>query len=407
MAEHRRSAAWFDTELTRREDAGKRMTASLLELERHPGHQLLSGCAPTGTTGARWGAAQLALAQLWNDFAAYRTTVRAARTVRRRRLRPGERELTELHKLLVEPTIEVARTAVALPERGLTGAPERVETIDLETLGDRMEKAFGEVIAVVTDVDKAHSAFLAALVPVLERLAEGRRLAAGLGLGPGDAEAAELISLTARAAALQREGGTDPLASAAGQPADELAVLEREAAAVTGRLSRYAAMRDRWEADRTDINRAVEVLRNERAAAERTRDRTAELIAGPIPALPPDELPAIVRSLAALGAATGWSERADELDAVRRSLDDATARLRTAHELSTGLLDRRDELRGRFGAFRARATRLGRAERPEVLELDAEIERLLWNRPCDLAAATRALASYRQHLAGAVPGRSA
>src|SRR4051812_21036971 len=407
MAEHRRSAAWFDTQLTPREDAEKRMTASLLELDRHPGHQLLTACAPTGTTGARWGAAQLALAQLWHDFAAYRSTVRAARTVRRRRLRPGERELTELHRLLVEPTIEVARTAVALPERGLTGAPERVETVDLQTLGDRMEKAFGEVIAVVTDVDKAHSAFLAALVPVLERLAEGRRLAGGLGLGPGDAEAAELVSLTDRAAGLEREGTTDPLAFAAGPPADALAALERETAAVTGKLARYAAMRDRWEADRTAIADAVEGLRRERAAAEQARERAAELIAGPLPALPADELPEILRSLAALGAPAGWSERAAGLDAVHRSLDDATARLRTVHELLTGLLERRDELRGRFGAFRARATRLGRAERPEVLELDAEIERLLWTRPCDLAAATRALASYRQHLAGPVPGRSA
>jgi hypothetical protein len=407
MAEHRRDAAWFDTELARREDAEQRMSASLLELDRHPGHQLLSGCVPTGTTGARWGAAQLAMAGLWRDFAAYRATVRAARTVRRRRQRPGERELTELHRLLVEPTIEVARTAVALPERGLTGTAERVDTVDLETLGDRMEKAFAEVIAVVADADAACTAFLAALVPVLERLTEGRRLAAGLGLGPTDAEAAELVSLTDRAAALEREGTTDPLAAAAGPIAGALAALDREAAAATGRLSRYAALRDRWEADRAAITSAVETLRDERAAAERARDRAAELIAGPIPALPADELPEILDSLAALGATTGWAERAAELDAVRSSLDGATARLRTAHELVAGLLERRDELRGRFGAFRARATRLGRAEQPAVLELDAEIERLLWTRPCDLAAATRALASYRQHLAGPVPGRSA
>jgi hypothetical protein len=407
MAEHRRNAASFDAELTRREDAENRMAASLLELDRHPGHQLLSGCAPTGTTGARWGAAQQSLAGLWRDFAAYRTTVHAARDVRRRRQRPGDRELAELHRLLVEPTIEVARTAVALTERGLTGAPERVETVDLQTLGDRMEQAFGEVIAVVTDVDAARTAFLATLVPALERLAESRRLAAGLGLGPADPETAELASLTDRAAALEREGATDPLALAAGPPADELAAIERESAAVAARLSDYAALRDRWDADRADIKRAVDALGRERAAAERTRDRVAELIAGPVPALPADELPEILRALAGLGSASGWAERTAGLAAVRRSLDDAGRRLRTAHELATGLLERRDELRGRFGAFRARATRLGRAERPAVLELDAQIERLLWNKPCDLAAATRALASYRQHLAGPVPGRSA
>jgi len=407
MAEHRRSAAWFDAELTRREDAEKRMTASLLELDRHPGHQLLSGAAPTGTTGARWGAAQVALAGLWRDFAAYRDTVHAARDVRRRRLRPGDRELAELHRLLDEPTIEVARTAVALTERGLTGAPERVETVDLQTLGDRMEQAFSEVIAVVTDVDAAHTAVLAALVPALERLAESRRLAAGLGLGPGDPETAELVALTDRAAALEREGTTDPLAFAAGPPADALAAVEHETAAVAARLSGYAALRDRWDADRGDLKRAIDLLGRDRAVAERTRERAIELIAGPVPALPADELPEIVRALAALGSTAGWAQRAAELAAVRRSLDAATRRLRAAHELAAGMLERRDELRGRFGAFRARATRLGRAELPAVLELDAEIERLLWSKPCDLAAATRALASYRQHLAGPVPGRSA
>jgi hypothetical protein len=42
-----------------------------------------------------------------------------------------------------------------------------------------------------------------------------------------------------------------------------------------------------------------------------------------------------------------------------------------------------------------------------VLELDARVQRLLWTRPCDLAAATRALLAYQQQLAGRADGKPA
>jgi hypothetical protein len=407
MTEDRRGAAWLEAELSRREDAEDRMAASLLELDRHPGHQLLSGCTPTGTTGARWGAAQQALAGLWRDFAAHRATVRAARDVRGRRVRPGERELADLHRLLVEPAIEIDRTAVALAERGLTGAPERVESIALDALGARMERAFGEVVAVVADADAARTAFLAALVPVLEHLADARRLAAGLGLAAGDAEAGELAALTDRAAELARAAATDPLSCTGAPATDAVAAVRAGAAALSARLAGYGAQRDRWDADRAGLRRDVEALARLRTETERTRARAADLIAAALPPLPPDELPGIREALATLDTTTAWAGRASGLAEARRTLDTATDRLRTAHELAAGLLERRAELRGRFGAFRARATRLGRAEQRQVLALDAEIERLLWTRPCDLAAATRALASYRQHLAGPDTGRSA
>lgn len=58
-------------------------------------------------------------------------------------------------------------------------------------------------------------------------------------------------------------------------------------------------------------------------------------------------------------------------------------------------------LRGRFEAYRAKSVRLGRAEEPRLLALADEVRELLWTRPCDLGAATRALAAYQRALAGA------
>ena len=71
------------------------------------------------------------------------------------------------------------------------------------------------------------------------------------------------------------------------------------------------------------------------------------------------------------------------------------------------LQDRRAELCGRYEAYRAKATRLGHAEHPEALALDDRIRQLLWTKPCDLAAATRALAAYQRIVQVAAGSRSA
>lgn len=408
MIDNRRTVGWLDAELARREDAETRMTASLLDLERHPGHLALADGSSTGLTGQRWLSAQQALAALWRDFAAYRGTVRAARMVRDSRPRPGERELAELHRLLVEPSVEVARTAVALPERGLTGAPERVETVALDELGTRMERAFTEVSGLVVAMETAQDGYLAAVVPVAEKLRAARRRIAVLGIRPAEKEAVTVAALTDRAAALDRAAAADPLGFAAGGPAAAtLAALVAEVDAVSATLTGYSDLDDRWDGDLATARGTANELTARRALAERDRARAVELIAGPVPELPAGDPATVAAALAAAEQATGWDRRTAALTALRAALDGAEDRLRTAHELVTGLLERRDELRGRFGAFRARAARLGRAEDAAVLELDAEIERLLWTKPCDLAAATRALAGYRHHLAGQAPGRSA
>ncbi|HZG92796.1 MAG TPA: hypothetical protein VEZ42_21505, partial [Pseudonocardia sp.] len=357
MSDDRRTAGWLDAELARREDAQARMAATLLELERTPGHRLLSSGAPTGTTGQRWAEAQDALAGLWRDFDAFRTTVRTARDVRDRRPRPGPRELGELHRLLVEPSIEVARTAVALADRGLTGPAEQVDTVTLGDLGDRMKQSFQRVRDIVVAVEAAHSGFLAALVPVAEQLRDARRLAADLAVDEADPEVAAVATLTDRVAALEREVAADPLGLAAGAGA-VLAALAAETAAVAGRLAGQAAQRERWDADLAAARAAVGELARLHAEAGRMRQRAAERIAGPQPPLPagPERFG---ESLDALARPDGWARRTAGLAALRTAVDATRDELRTAHELAEGLLARREELRGRFGAFRARAARLG------------------------------------------------
>jgi hypothetical protein len=267
-----------------------------------------------------------------------------------------------------------------------------------------METAFAEVSRLAVEADAAHTALLAELVPVLERLAQARRQAAALGVGPGDAETATLADLDVRADALHRRAATDPLTRTACAP--ELAALATGTRDLADRLDRLAAQRDRWGADLEAVRRALADLGRLRADAEIVRDRAGELIAGQRPELPADDRAAIRAALDRLERTSGWAARTTALAALQADVAAATDRVRTTHELAAGLLARREELRGRFSAFKARAARLGRAEDPQVLELDERLQRLLWAKPCDLAAATRALAGYRRHLAP-TDGRSA
>lgn len=370
------------------------MATALVELENHPGHRLLSTITPTGRTAERWASARDILAGLWQDFGTYQAVVAAARTVRARRARPGDRELAELRHLLVEPSIEVARTVVALPERWLTGAAERVETITLEQLSVRMDVSFGQVSEVVVACDALHQAFLTGLAPLAKRVLAAQELAGELAQDGSDPAA--VTTLAARIDDMSRACATDPL-SLAGRPAAEvLAALDTEVAAVSARLAELAAVRDGWDGLLAELTATLHEIDTLRGQEEQARRRAQELIADPGLAAPPDRLSALRSKLAALTGPAGWPARAAGLAGLRAAAADAAAELRAAHGRATGLQDRRAELRGRFEAYRAKATRLGHAERPDALALDDRIRQLLWTRPCDLAAATRALAAYQR-----------
>jgi hypothetical protein len=393
-----RSGEWLDAELARRVDAVRRMAGSLVELDRHPGHRLLAGHPVTGRTAQRWTAATATLAGLWRDFAAFRDVVEAAERVRGRRVRPGERELAELHRLLVTRSVEVGRSSVALSERGLTGDAERVETLSPAELATRMETAFAEVSTLVDRCDALHSAYLAGLAPRIERVAAARRLVTELGLTPADPDAAAVVALTARIDALGAAAAADPLALDGDPPGTVLAGLDRDITAAVAGLEAFRTLRSGWEERLRALSAALHRLDGLRGDAERAHARATELVVGGTAALPANRLPELRSALDRLRVTHGWRERAATERALCRAVDDAGAELRAAHELAEGLLERRAELRGRFGAYRAKAARLRRAEETELLTLDADIERLLWSRPADLAAATRALAAYRRRL---------
>jgi hypothetical protein len=383
-------------ELARRTAAEVRMATSLVELEQHPGHGLLSAGPLTGRTAQEWERACADLAGLWQDFGSYQRVLADARDVL---ARAGE-DTAELHRLLHEPSVEVGRSVVG---HRLTGAVERIETITLAELADRMEAAFDRVHDLFVSCHDLHEAFLAALAPVAERLRTARQLAAELG-DHGVADVTDRVEeLTGRYA-------TDPLSLADRPPADVLAELGGRVDALADELARIVAVRGSWDDRVTAVAAAIAEVEAARAIEEQVRLRAQELVVTAPLDPPPDRLPALRRELATLRDQKGWDVRVRALAELETAVDAAAEEVRGAHALADGLLERRTELRGRFEAYRAKAGRLGLAERPDLLALDADVRRLLWTRPADLAAATRALVSYQRRLLmagvgdGATPG---
>lgn len=382
-------------ELSRRVAAEAQIASSLVELEQHPGHRLLSTTTLSGRTAERWAVARELLSRTWQDFTAYRSVITAAAAIRDRRARAGEQEIVELRRLLREPTVEVARTVV---ERRITGDVERVETITLEELTTRMDAAFREVSELVETCGSLHQAFIDGLAPIAERLRTARAAADDLATGPADPDVAAVAALTARVNDLDHARSADPLALADRSPGQVLATLDKETEALAARLTRLKVVRDGWDGRLRDVEAAIAEVASLQHQEREVRVRAQELIADTALPAPPDRTHALRDHRTALAGVVGWSQRARALDDLHAAVGAATGELRTASDLATGLIDRRTELRGRIDAYQARATRLGHAEDSELMTLTEDIRRMLWTRPCDLAAATRALSTYQQRL---------
>jgi hypothetical protein len=367
-------------ELAERVAVQGRMASALVELERHPGHALLTSGRLTGETAQLWAGVEGELAGLWRHFDDHRRVVDAATAA------ADGGDLATLRRLLHDPSIEVSRTALPLHERGLTGVPERVEHVDLDTLHRRMEATFDRVSAFVARADAAYRDALARIGSLAEQLRDARRIADDLGT-----EQHAVAELTRRLDVLERAATTDPLGSDV-----DTGPLAQDVGAAVERLRAAATVRDDWPERTARLDSALGELDALRGRMVADRARAAEIVVVTLPPAPPDRRPALRARQAAVLATDGWPARAAALDSLLVAVAAEADTLRAARELAGGLIERRGELRGRYEAYRAKAHRLGRSERPEILRLEEELRAVLWTRPCDLAAATRALAEYQR-----------
>jgi hypothetical protein len=369
----------LDAELTRGVEAQNHLADALVELERHPGNRLLGSAALTGTTAARWATVRDLLPRLWADLATHRAVVAAARAVRTRRPRPGEREWAELHELLVARTVEAS-------------------TLTLGELATRMEGRIREVADVLEAAETVHLAALAGLGPLVERVRDAQGRGREL-LEPDEPDAAVLAALATAVDERLATCTNDPLSLPARLPRDLAAGLDDGLDAIEARLAELATVRDRWADRRGAVADAVAALDPLWAQEAQARD---EALARVAVVLPPasDPRPALHRRLAALPMSRPQAAALAALPGLDADASAAADTLRRAVERATGVTDRRAELAGRFAAYRAKALRLGVSDDPAVVALATQVRALLSAPRTDLQALTPTLVAYQQRVNG-------
>jgi hypothetical protein len=370
----------------------ERIATAMYTIDSHPALAFLKGGVLSGRTLVAWQDVRARIDVLWAQFGALRGLLETAQAIRAQRSRPGDEELTELTRLLDDPVVEL--DAAGMPLDGASTAP--TEWLRLTELARRMDTRCAETVSLLAEVDSATTAVSAGLAPVADALLRLRGLAADIGAEQEVAEAA--------GAALDRLGAQalgDPLAAA--QNSSIQGGLRRLAAdidAATARLGEVTRVRE-------EFPRRVEALRqalDELAAAEVAAHRSYAVVGAKIasPGLPavPAAAAGLRQRLPTLEAANEpWIRRAGALTALEGDVASATRHAAELRAAADGLLDRRTELRGRLDAYRAKAARLGYAEHPDLSKLHREAKELLYTSPCDLAAATRAVAGYQRSLA--------
>ncbi|GAA4074991.1 hypothetical protein [Actinomadura miaoliensis] len=392
-----------DGALRRLRDDKERIGAALAELEAHPGHALLDGAGLTGETARRQGELRSRTAALWSLFDLYGRVLGDAERLRARHPRPSQAQLAELTRLLTGPSVELPAPEVPLERRTLLSAPAG-ERLTLDGAVARMNPLFEEAARIVAGVDAVWSALLARFDEVDRAHAAVRELAGRAG-GAGDLDRVER-----ELAAVRETMRTDPLAlvradGTAGS--SRLDALDAELRDLRGRLEEAARLRAGHAERVARVRDAVGRVRRIEEQARRARADVLAKISFPVVPAAPDAAPALADRLAALDGLRDdgrWEELAARLADLDGAADTALTRAREAVDIFTGLLDRREELRGRLDAYRAKAARLGHLEDDELAAMYERARALLWTSPCDLRGATVALSAYQQAISARAKG---
>jgi hypothetical protein len=392
----------IDHALRRLREEKDRIATALLDLDTHQGYQLLKGAKLTGATVRRWIEIQTSVASLWRLFDAYQRALGLAEELRARHPRPNQDQLSELNRLLTGASVEPAGAEIPLEKRTLLGPTS--ERLTLNDVVARMTALYEETTDAVAATDAVWSALLSRLAETEEiwRAAEG--LALSLEMSDPDLERIGRELAEVRALVVE-----DPLSLTRDGQADTRRIDEVRAALepLRSRLEEAAAIRDEHGERIHRVEMFAGLVRAAEAEARQARDLVLVKIASPVLPDVPELAPVLADRLAALGRLRDqgrWPELARALTELDRATTEALDQARTVHGIIAGLLDRRNELRGRLEAYRAKAGRLGLVEEPEPARLYGHAHDLLWTSPCDLRQATVAVAAYQRAIVSPTKG---
>lgn len=385
-----------------------RISAALLDLEGHSGYQLLKGARLAGETRRRWDRAEARLTLIWRLFDAYQRVLDSAAALRDRHAKPGDAVLRQLTDLLAGESVELPLDEVPLEKRTLLQPTS--ERLTLDDAVERMTAAYSDAIELIASVDAAWEALLGPLDEAEEGWREASRLVRTLGAGRNP----EVDRIGRELAAVGQLIRTDPLAlggnpnSEPGEPGKpgkldtaRLDAVRADLAEVRRALAEAVRVRDGYEQRVAELAAALDRLAGELDAAGAAFETVQVKILDPGVGRPAGQLPVLRERLDALAeprAAGHWQELARKVADLEAAVAAAHRQAEHDHRLITGLLDRRNELRGRLDAYRAKAARLGFAEHDQIAELYGRARELLWTAPCDLRGSTVVLAEFQRVL---------
>lgn len=366
----------IDGELRARAEEVNAASATLLELDDHPGLQHVRRYPPTGETARRWAEVGSSLDGLWQDVARMRSILDSAKAIRARRSKLDEDDRMELTRWLRERPLEVSRERIPLAQRAITGPGEAVGYVGLADMVADMSAAYPRVVDFLDDVDRINSLVVDRLAPLQQRLDD-----AGAAF---PSEVGELLAASA----------TDPLSLSVQDVEDRIRVIATEVERRSADLAELTALRANWSSARTETADRIDALRHgvDRLSEVRARAER-DVVSGPLP-VHVDVEPELRAEFDAI-----TSPDPAALRSLRQRIDAALRSVADDEELAQGLLDRRIELKGRLTAYQAKAARLDLGEDRDLLASSRIASGLLHRQPCDLRAVTRAVADYQQLLA--------
>lgn len=377
--------------------AEHRIGANLQELEQHSVYQLLTTDVLTGKTAKALATMNDADPGLWALFMLLGSTLDEARRLRGTGSRIDQADRTALGELLGSESVVIDRDTVPLAERKLTSAPISEERISIEALIERMSRLYEPVRDVVT-----HSE--AVLREVLPRLnsaeATVRRLrtdAAALGV-----TSVELDRIEETIARIRDLSLTDPLSI----PADAKRAFDAAIQSAAAVIAAARTSHDELAADMAAASDLLDECRDLIAQAEASRAEAMSKIAQPVGLRRPPSMEAVDgdRGLAnrlepILASSAPWQTVRRDLDvwsATATGLRDQLVRVVDANRLP---MRKRDELRGRLAAFRAKMAGTGNSEDLVLRDISAEAHNELFTSPTDLVRAERLVTEFGNRLA--------
>jgi hypothetical protein len=376
---------------------------NILDLQNFATYQRLAGEAGfpparlSGDTAAQVQPALDAMNGLFQHFELLAETLNQAQTLRSQigSKRGQDEKVAEIIQLLTGESIVLPLVAIPLAQRSLLSASQDSNCIKPIDLMMAMVKSFETARDVVLAVDRAWATLEPKLTQSFQQIQAIQDQAQSCGLVRFEQLTQAAQSLTA----LHDRVASDPL-GVADEFETTIAPLIATAQVSLAQVRQQQQQIHAGIAQAGDQMRQLEIqhqqaLSQYQAASEKIQDcnLSAPLAPETIAALT-EWQQTLAQKLAAgmvqplVVGLQNWQAKFE----VARSVTEA------AIAAATQVLNQREELRGRLSALQAKAQARGRIEDPELVDLAAQSQAILFSRPSDLVRANDCLIQYDRRL---------